>query len=157
MDPVIVEIKPPRLIAEAMAAAREAAEDDGDLQEIVEQYLKENTIRLGFVSATRRMSYKRGDAMQAAQRWLLGVLGLEHLGEVDFSSLDKDTLITWIAAWQAADIRGCLVSWENWEPPEKPEDWAEIPDYIFNPALSMAWEMNPQWAAERVEAAEGNF
>lgn len=156
MEPVIVEIRPPRLLAEAAVAALEAAVTDGNPTEAVEQYIREHTIKLGFVSATRRQSYKRGDIMQAAQSWLLRVTGESRTSDVDFAKVEPDVLITWIAAWQAADIVGSLVSTENWTPPSAPEDWAEVPDYIFNPALTMAWQLNPQWAAERSEAGLGN-
>lgn len=156
MDPVIVEIRPPMLMAQAEAAAKEAAQEGRNPKEVVDEYIETHTIRLGFVSATRRQSYKRGDAMQAAMKWLLDLHGVKSIDDIDLSAMDKDTTVTWIAAWQSADIIGALVSHENWEPPKRPEDWADIPDYIFNPALAMTWQLNPQWAAERAEAAEGN-
>lgn len=155
MDPVIVEIRPPRLIAEAEAAATDAAEGE-DRETAVEKYIEKHTVRLGFISATRRQAYRRGDAMQAAQAWLLSALGVSGLAEVSFADMDRDIMATWLAAWQAADIIGALVTYENWTPPSEPSGWADVPDYIFNPALSMAWELNPQWAAEGAEAGRGN-
>lgn len=155
METVYIEIKPPRLLAEAENAARQ----DGAVNKVdaIEDYIRKNTIRLGFVSATRRQSYKRGDMMQAAQEWILRESGAESLAEIEFRALPSEVFITWLAAWQAADIMGALVSHENWSPPPDVEGWAEVPDYIFNPALAMAWELNPQWQVERSEAMEANF
>lgn len=155
-EPICVEIKTPQLLAEAMAAAKAATEGGGNPTEAAEEIIKKGTIKLYFVSATRRQSYKRGDALRAAQLWLLKAAGVQKQSDIVWSELPEEILETWLAAWQAADIVGALHHAENWTIPAKPEEWGDVKDYIFNPALQMAWELNPQWANEQAQVPEGN-
>lgn len=126
---------------------------DGEAE--AEDVARETVIRLAFVTASRVKAYDRGDQQEFTQVWLAEQAGVEDAQDVDVTALPTQTFRTFSALWQAADILGALVpeECEGWQPPEDPADWAEVEDYIFQPALIKAWELNPQW---RIQAGVGD-
>lgn len=123
---------------------------------IAEKVQRRYTLSLAMVSATRRKSYDRGNARTAARDWLKSELGLEELDGDAFDNISEDHARTWASMWQASDIIGALVpeKCKRWSPPKLPQDWEDVPDYIFTPALEKAYELNPQWQLDFL--TEGN-
>ena len=147
-----VVVQKPLLHEELERLAREVA-DDEDQERKAEEIVQARSMRIALTSASRRQAYRRMAAQNAARDWFAKRIGVKSWLEIDgdvLKGLDVDTHHEWLAVWSACDVIGALVpeACENWEPPERLEDWAELKDYIFQPLIRRTWELNPQWLNE---------
>lgn len=141
-----------------------AARDETGPVEVGEKVAEEVIVKLAFASVTRIKGYDRGDAQEEAKEWMAAKIGkdMEDITNEDVRALPRELNRTFGAMWQAADIIAALVLEEceipkviqDWFPPEKLEDWADVRDWLFQPALQMAWQLNPHWIS--LGATEGN-
>ncbi len=104
------------------------------------------TIILTLAVATRRGGFRRGRAMNEAREWLKA----QGYGEVEWQDMPDVVRECYVAMQQGASIAGALVDAEtvNFRLPAEIEGWLDVPDYLFQPALLKAWELNPHWAPE---------